>query len=217
MAPLTRVEISRTEINLPPMEFDTNAFWFETSIWSDIDHYNEGNHTLSHAILAVAPLFIPCAGTDLDCDHTFINCSRILIHDLAAGGNGCSDQLWNLMSTSCEVLKAAVALLSDCKFCNEGVNYNGGCPGCIHLSKCLKFNEGLHRNAGIVLGQKLIEHTRTYFENRAKEVTRTRDKEFENNTPRKKNRIIAMQNAKDLVGARKRNIVIGRPSWPTDS
>ena len=199
------------------MEFDTNALWFETSQWSNIHHFDEGNHALSHAILAVSPIFVPCAGTDLDCDHSFINCSRILIYDLTAGGNGCSDQLWKLMSSTCDVLLAAVNLLSECKLCNEGNDYNGGCPGCIHLSKCLKFNEGLHRSAGIKLGKNLLEHMEDYFDQRSRNKTLLkRDDDADTDTPRKKNRTVALKNATDLVGARKRNIVVGRPSWPTD-
>ena len=203
------------------MEFDTNAVWFETAIWSGMPNFGMGNHALSHAILAVAPLFVPCAGTDLDCDHSFINCSRILIFDLNAGGNGCSDHLWKSMSTNCNILKAAIDLLSQCKICNRSPNYSGGCPNCIHSSKCLKFNEGLHRQSGIELGKAMLHRMEAHFLQSSNKKSRQSDlkipeNEDKNTTPRKKSRRIAMENAKDLIGARARNIVVGRPSWPTD-
>jgi hypothetical protein len=36
-------------------------------------------------------------------------------------------------------------------------------------------------------------------------------------TPRRKERQKALRNSHDLVSARNRNIVVGRPSWPTDN
>jgi len=215
--------MSRTEISLPPMEFDTNAFWFETSNWSDMKYYDLGNHALSHAILAVAPLYIPSAGTDLDCCHDFINCSRILIFDSTAGGNGCSAQLWSSMIKSNEILSAALELLEECDVCNASKNYHGGCPNCIHMSNCLKFNEGLHRGAAISLGRKLQSRVQQYISQSISISDRNVIPDGtsisglrQEVTPRKKRRLEALQNARDLVGARSRNIVVGRPTWPTD-
>lgn len=216
---VNRSEISRSEISLPPMEYDTNAFWLETQMWSDLKYFGYGNHALSHAILAVAPLFVPGASTDLDCDHSFIDCSRILIFDLSPGGGSkCSQLLFQKIMRNGDVLGAAVDLLSQCAPCNSDEGYIGGCPNCIHNSRCIKFNEGLSRQAGIVLGKKILScmnenlYKQDSLENNTSSISKSNE-----GTPRKRARRLANTNGRDLVQARSRHIVVGRPSWPTDN
>jgi DEAD/DEAH box helicase domain-containing protein len=76
---VTREEISRSELSLPDMEYDTFAFWLDCdakvfgSTMTEQD-FGHGVHALSHAILAVAPLFVPCVVR-----HFCVNCSSMLL------------------------------------------------------------------------------------------------------------------------------------------
>lgn len=126
---VNRVELSRSEISLPPMEYDTNGLWIDTEahvLKELIPDYDKGVHALSHAIVAVAPLFVPCNSSDLDCDHSHISCSKVLLFDVRAGGAGTCALLWRYFFHPDGVLKAAIDLLSECPLeCDVG-NYKGG-------------------------------------------------------------------------------------------
>ena len=114
---VNRVELSRSEITLPPMEYDTNALWIDTeaSVLAEVmPDYDKGVHALSHSILAVAPLFVPCSSSDIDCDHSHFGCTRVLLFDVRAGGAGTCALLWRHFFHPNGVLKAAIDLLSEC-------------------------------------------------------------------------------------------------------
>lgn len=148
LSPVTRAELSRTEISLPPMEFDTYGLWIDTeaaTLAPVVKDYDAGVHALSHALLAVAPLFVPCASSDLDCDHRTHGCSRVMLFDLRAGGAGTCNQLWKHLFMPDGLLHAALALLETCPSCSIDSDYQGGCPACIQAGQCLKFNQDLHR------------------------------------------------------------------------
>jgi DEAD/DEAH box helicase domain-containing protein len=88
---VTREELSRSELSLPDMEFDTFGFWLDCdaavlgSMMRPQD-FGYGVHALSHAICNVAPLFVPCVLNDVQCDHSFYNPTRAMIFD-ARGKN----------------------------------------------------------------------------------------------------------------------------------
>ena len=127
---VNRKEISRSTLNLPPMEYDTYAIWLDAdavSLRGVVTNFNEGVHALNHALVAVAPLIVPCSSSDIDCDHGTFECTRILLFDVRAGGSGICKQLYNKFY---ECLDAAVELLQDCTTCySETSRYSGGCPG----------------------------------------------------------------------------------------
>ncbi len=127
---VNRVELSRSEITLPPMEYDTNALWIDTeaSILAEVmSDYDKGVHALSHSIVAVAPLFVPCTSNDIDCDHSHFGCTRVLLFDVRAGGAGTCALLWRYFFHPDGVLKAAIDLLSECPLeCDQVGHYNGG-------------------------------------------------------------------------------------------
>jgi DEAD/DEAH box helicase domain-containing protein len=83
---VTREELSRSELVLPDMEFDTFGFWLDCDA-SGIgctmtpQNFGYGIHALSHAICNVAPLFVPCTLNDVQCDHSFYNPTRVVIFD----------------------------------------------------------------------------------------------------------------------------------------
>eukprot|EP00559_Dactyliosolen_fragilissimus_P002653 CAMPEP_0184868158 /NCGR_PEP_ID=MMETSP0580-20130426/29391_1 /TAXON_ID=1118495 /ORGANISM="Dactyliosolen fragilissimus" /LENGTH=176 /DNA_ID=CAMNT_0027368863 /DNA_START=61 /DNA_END=588 /DNA_ORIENTATION=- len=163
---------------MPPMEFDTNAFWIDAEAMTLNDvmiDYDAGVHALSHAILAVAPLFVPCAHSDLDCDHSRKGCTRVLIFDSRAGGVGTSSRLWEHIFREGGLLEAAIELLEECpSFCHEvsTSSYGGGCPGCIQSVPCLNFQEDLSRKGGLIIGKRMLERIRrtSHYKQNMKEM-----------------------------------------------
>jgi DEAD/DEAH box helicase domain-containing protein len=83
---VTREELSRSELALPDMEYDTFAFWLDCDA-SGIgrcmtpEAFGHGVHALSHAICNVSPLFIPCVVNDVQCDHSVYDPTRVVIFD----------------------------------------------------------------------------------------------------------------------------------------
>lgn len=252
LSPITRAEISRTEIRMPPMEYDTNALWLDSDASTLVgslfeqDEYDNGVHALSHAMLAVAPCFVPgCTSSDLDCDHGYNNCTRVMIFDSRAGGAGLCAQLWKYVFCDDGILQAALDILEECPTCNSPISngtnlsktrdrYDGGCPSCIQSGPCMNFNQGLSRRAGLLIGRhmlKRIQQTSLYQKNilflnenssesnnersTTKLSTTTNQEEIKISTPKEK-RSKKFQDAFDLVSAKKRHVVVGRPSWPTD-
>jgi len=79
---VNRKEISRSTLNLPSMEFDTYAIWIDAdaaNLSGVVSNFNEGVHALNHAMVAVAPLILPCSSSDIDCDHSTYECTRVLL------------------------------------------------------------------------------------------------------------------------------------------
>lgn len=200
------------------MEYDTNAIWFDTEACALAEvmpsDYNKGVHALSHAILACAPLFIPCTTADIDCDHSHYDCTRIMLFDVRAGGAGSSNQLWKHFFRPDGVLDAAIDLLSDCPLSCDSSTYKGGCPGCIQSVPCINFHEDLSRKAGLYIARRVL--ARIKKSNLYRLNCNVEDKETSVGTPRETARNKALENAADLVAARSRNIVVGRPSWAED-
>lgn len=214
---VNRAELSRSEITLPPMEFDTNALWIDTeaSVLSEVmPNYDKGVHALSHAIVAVAPLFVPCTSSDIDCDHSHHGCTRVLLFDTRAGGAGTCAQLWDHFFSSNGVLDAVIDLLSECPSDCDSGTYQGGCPGCIQAVPCINFHEDLSRSAGLYIARRMLarlqqspmyaQDTRSSVEGKCTVICETET--------RKK----ALRNASNLQSAREKGVVVGRPSWPTD-
>eukprot|EP00557_Chaetoceros_sp_GSL56_P009931 CAMPEP_0176482538 /NCGR_PEP_ID=MMETSP0200_2-20121128/3429_1 /TAXON_ID=947934 /ORGANISM="Chaetoceros sp., Strain GSL56" /LENGTH=1289 /DNA_ID=CAMNT_0017878861 /DNA_START=172 /DNA_END=4038 /DNA_ORIENTATION=+ len=215
---VNRAELSRTEISLPPMEYDTNACWIDTeaSILAELmPDYDKGVHALSHAILAVAPLFVPCTPSDLDCDHSRYGCTKITLFDVRAGGAGTSAQLWKHIFKPGGVLEAAIDLLSECPSECHKKTYKGGCPGCIQAVPCINFQEDLCKKTGLLIAKRVL--SRIKMTNKYQNNTRTTTTSFEVCSPRRRKRERALRKASDLESARKRSIVVGRPSWPADT
>jgi DEAD/DEAH box helicase domain-containing protein len=231
---VTREELSRSELSLPDMEYDTLAFWLDcdatvlgrTMCGQDFGY---GIHALSHAILAVAPLFVPCVMSDVQCDHSVYNPTRVTIFDARAGGSGICAQLWKTIFIPKGLVEAAIGLLEDCPSCSSDKGYEGGCPACLQAGECIKFNDFLCKSSGLIIAKHLLKRlkqTRLYemnagskLEGGPKEesfkVARQMDAR-DVTSPRRKARERAMRNAKDICSARNRQVVVGRPSWPMD-
>jgi DEAD/DEAH box helicase domain-containing protein len=192
---VNRTELSRTTISVPPMEFDTRACWIDADaayLRDVVVNFDGGIHALSHAMIAVAPLFISCSSSDIDCDHSRYATTQILLYDQRAGGSGTTAQLYNFLA---DALRAAVELLEDCTSCYSSNVYDGGCPACLQSVSCDNFHDGLSRNAGIVVGKHLL-------------------KRLENSTLNKRlDDSINRSNNELQYSIKPTNIVIGRASW----
>jgi DEAD/DEAH box helicase domain-containing protein len=229
---VTRAEISRSELSLPDMEFDTFACWMDCD--AEVlrptflgDEFGHGVHALSHAILAVAPLFVPCATSDVQCDHSVYNPTKICIFDARAGGSGICAQLWKFVFIEKGLIEAAINLLEYCPSCSDDRGYNGGCPACLQAGECIKFNDYLCRSSGLIIAKHLLKRlkkTELYEHNISKcrlDSNKTNklarlDDSADVASPRRKARERAMRSAKDIAKASRRQVVVGRPSWPMD-
>jgi len=153
---VNRTEISRTTISLPPMEFDTHALWIDadaTYLRDLVLDYDSGVHALSHAMVAVAPLFVACSIADIDCDHSRYDTTRIMIYDQRAGGSGITAQLYPFIL---DAMKAAIDLLEECTSCHTS-KFDGGCPACLQSVPCDNFHQDLSKSAGVKVGKHLIK------------------------------------------------------------
>mmetsp|Transcript_34013 Transcript_34013/g.82469 ORF Transcript_34013/g.82469 Transcript_34013/m.82469 type:complete len:1203 (+) Transcript_34013:185-3793(+) len=234
---VTREELSRSELSLPDMEFDSFGFWIDCDadvlrpIFSG-DKFAYGIHALSHAILAVAPLFVPCVMSDVQCDHSIYHPTRLSIFDARPGGSGICAQLWKSVFIENGLIEAAINLMESCSSCSNDHGYSGGCPACLQAGECIKFNDFLCKTSGIIVGKHLLKRlkqTDVYLHNMKKKAEADADADTETPqklartsgspdiaSPRRKARERAMRSAKDISGASQRQTVIGRPSWPMD-
>lgn len=226
---VTRDELSRSELSLPDMEYDTFAFWIDCDAsglgkMMTPQGFGYGVHALSHALCNVAPLFVPCVLNDVQCDHSFYNPTRVVIFDSRAGGSGITAQLWKSIFQSKGLVQAAIDLLGHCPSCADDVGYTGGCPACIQAGECIKFNDFLCRSSALIIAKhmlKRMEKTESYKQN-LKEQMQQRDNHKKRtnrdgfSSPRRENRKRAMRSAMDIDAAKQRQLVIGRPSWPMD-
>ena len=103
-----------------------------------------------------------------------------------------------------------------------------GCPGCIQAVPCINFQQDLSRTAGLIIGKRMlarIQKTALYKQNCEAIKINTLNEKHQVlsdstspsvSTPRRQLRQKRLARAADLVSARKRSIVVGRESWPTD-
>ena len=198
--------------------YDTFGVWLDVDRDALLprlgDRFGAGVHALSHALLAVAPIFVPgLVRQDLECDHSYFMPTRIMLFDERAGGSGACQRLWNVLFHPAGVIEAAVALLEDCRSCSSDGSYDGGCPACLQASNCLNFNLHLSRSAGAVIGKHLLERLQL-TKNLLRHVQTADDKPPKDSTPRRKARERGLRTAKEMYAARGRQFVVGRPAWP---
>jgi len=243
---VTRDELSRSELSLPDMEYDTFAFWIDCDasglgkLMSETS-FGYGVHALSHALCNVAPLFVPCVLNDVQCDHSYRNPTRVVIFDSRAGGSGITAQLWKSIFRPKGLVQAAIDLLQTCPSCADDVGYTGGCPACIQAGECIKFNDFLCRSSALTIAKhmlKRMETTEIYKRNLKDQMQTEKEASLANGeldsatshrsdpkkrtksdtfaSPRTQKRRRAMRAAMDVDVAKPRQLVIGRPSWPMD-
>ena len=217
------------------MEFDTFAFWLDCDAnvlgpTMTAEAFGYGVHALSHAILAVAPLFVPCITSDVQCDHSIYNPTKICIFDARAGGSGICAQLWKCIFVENGIVEKAIELLETCPSCSLDSGYKGGCPACLQAGECIKFNDFLDRVSGLKIAKHLLSRLKqtSVYEDAKEEDTAASSSALANKkvpklqdssditSPRRKAREKAMRSAMDIPKANQRQVVIGRPSWPME-
>lgn len=221
---VNRTEFSRSELKMPPFEYDTFGLYVcaDPHTLKPIfgEKYGLGVHAFSHAILAVAPLFAPgLIRGDVECDHSYYSPTQVVLFDMRAGGSGCVQRLWpSFFDPEKNIVTAAIELLEECSFCRCAFGYDSGCPACLHASSCINFNMHLSRLTAISIGKRMLERIKqtgeykrraAEIENDCNEVVKSKE-----STPRRNAREKAMQKAKEMSFARDRQYVVGRPSWP---
>lgn len=219
---ITRQEIGRFELSLPTLEYDTFGIYIcvDPSHLSPVlgDLFGPGVHALSHALLAVAPVFDPGLQLDdLECDHSYIEPTQVVLFDQRAGGSGSAQRLWRFFfQKDNNIVQAAIDLLQNCPQCSVDRDYDYGCPACIHAHSCLKFNMHLSKKAAIMIGNRMLtrlQQTDLYRKSLAEGTSTTPETET---TPRRMSRQKRLKQAKELHNARDRSYVVGRTAWPLD-
>jgi DEAD/DEAH box helicase domain-containing protein len=219
---INRTEISRSELSLPPIEYDTFGLYIcadPHSLGGFLgERFGPGVHALSHAILAVAPLFAPgLTRDDFQCDHEFYAPTQVILFDERAGGSGCVAQIWESFFKPNGILEAAIELLENCSMCSVDPSYDAGCPACLHSSNCIKFNMHLSKSAAIIVGKHMLDRlqsTERYKRNAESCDNIVNDSVI--STPRRKARKKAMRKAMEMHSARDRQFVVARAPWPLD-
>ena len=164
-------------------------------------------------MVAVAPLFVACTSSDIDCDHSRYDCTRILLYDQRAGGSGIVGQLY---TSIVDTLKTAVDLLEECTSCYSTKSYDGGCPACLQSVPCDNFNQDLSRSAGIRVGKHLIRRLENSNLNSRKKWAGSGEMQTEEIVPAKGNAVrtkLDVDNMQMQSSIKPKNIVIGRASW----
>ena len=210
---VNRKELSRTTISLPPMEYDTYACWLDADaayLRDLVLNFDGGVHALSHAMVAVAPLFAKCTNSDIDCDHSTYETTRILLYDRRAGGSGVASQLYHFII---DALQAAVNLLEECTSCYSIKGYDGGCPACLQSVSCDNFHTDLSRSAGIRVGKHLIERLKKSNLNSQKEAMGETSTESAKDGSNKSKKLIQTKLSGMQGSIKPTNILIGRASW----
>lgn len=157
---LTQDIISRKPLeNIPIIEFDTQAFWFEIPFdyqkELELEGYDLGGtvHAIEHGMIAIAPSLAQISrydlgGVSIDFDPV-IQKPVIYIYDAFKGGIGISETLFYELNL---LLKLTFQLVKSCN-CKT----HNGCPGCIMSPKCGNNNEPLDKKGAIFLLNKLIK------------------------------------------------------------
>ncbi len=145
-------------IDIPIIEFDTQAVWFlipfEFQKELEMEGYDLGGtiHAIEHAMIAMAPALAQISRWDLggvSIDFDPINQQPIIyIYDAFRGGIGISESLYSNMK---DLLIFAHMLINSCS-CNTP----DGCPACIMSPKCGNNNEPLDKMGALFLLKKLL-------------------------------------------------------------
>ncbi|MHA1974955.1 MAG: Zn-binding domain-containing protein [Candidatus Hodarchaeales archaeon] len=144
-------------LDLPPLEFETKALWFEIPghivdyiIEEDLDLAG-GIHALEHATIALSPMYAMCDRWDIGGTSYTVyptdNKTKIFIYDGFPGGIGITEKLFEKFS---ELLIAVLKLIKECP-CQTG------CPSCIQSPKCGNDNFPLDKKIALLLLKKMID------------------------------------------------------------
>jgi DEAD/DEAH box helicase domain-containing protein len=149
--------ISVTDLELPPLHFETVGIWIEIpeTVRSYIQDrglgFMGGIHAMEHAAISMFPLFALCDRDDIGGistpDHPQVCKPAVFIYDGHPGGVGLSHRAFDIID---ELLRKTLTLVETCP-CEDG------CPSCIHSPKCGSGNKPLDKQACILTLKLLLE------------------------------------------------------------
>ena len=140
-----------TDLDVPPVTFETQGLWFELSpaIGSDLQNRKfdllGALHAAEHALIGIMPLLVLADRNDIGGlatpVHPQTSGPTIFIYDGMPGGAGLSRQAFD---TEIQLLKTARNAIDRCG-CIDG------CPACVHSPKCGSGNHPMDKRGGSAL------------------------------------------------------------------
>ncbi|MEW5705662.1 MAG: DEAD/DEAH box helicase [Actinomycetota bacterium] len=157
---LTGQIIDVVELEMPPLQFQTEAVWL--SLPNDIiDRLNfekhmlaGGIHAIEHAGIAMLPMFAMCDRWDIGGMstpyHPYTERATIFIYDGFEGGIGIAKRgFW----VAEDHLQRTLEVIEQCS-CKDG------CPSCIQSPKCGNWNDPLDKKAAVKILKDIIKGIR---------------------------------------------------------
>jgi len=139
--------IEDVDLSLPPIEMETKAVWIDIpsgvirALESNHIDSKEAIHSVGHVLQAVAELTCQAAGDVASQCFSSPHEKRILLYDKRPGGLGFCEAL---LARQTETLDKAIELVRSCPC-------KAGCPSCLFISKCSRYNQGLCKRGGLAL------------------------------------------------------------------
>jgi DEAD/DEAH box helicase domain-containing protein len=144
------------ELDLPPLDFDTEALWFSLPEWAVKELVDEGVsipaglHAIEHATIGLMPLYAMCDRNDIGgvsyARHPEIGLPAVFIHDAHPGGVGIAERCFDMLEA---LLRSTRDHIAACP-CRDG------CPSCIQSPKCGNNNETLDKDAALRILDLLV-------------------------------------------------------------
>jgi DEAD/DEAH box helicase domain-containing protein len=148
-------------LDLPPLTFRTQAFWFvppqpvEQNVNTAGRDFAGGLHGVEHAIISLMPFHVMCDRWDVGglSSPSFgtEGAPVIFVYDACDGGIGLAEKAFTLLP---DLLVCAHELVRECR-CEDG------CPSCIHSPKCGNDNQPLDKVATILILEDLCHRFET--------------------------------------------------------
>ena len=146
--------ISQTEVNLPPLTFNTTAIWFEIpediiAKFLSIDSFVAGLHGIENGLSAVAPYFIMCDRRDLggfNNSGSETGLPRVFLYDDYEGSIGLSEYAFKIFE---QIVKMTYEVIRNC-------NCEHGCNACIYSSRLSDNNRDLDKNAALQILRRTL-------------------------------------------------------------
>ena len=150
--------ISREQLDLPPLVFETEGLWIEIpeAVQKRIEreqyHFMGGIHALEHGAISIFPLLVLCDRNDVGgIAHPFheqLSKAAVFIYDGYPGGVGLARKAFEKIE---ELLHLTQRTISGCP-CELG------CPSCVHSPKCGSGNRPIDKQSALEILAALLQN-----------------------------------------------------------
>ena len=150
--------ISREQLDLPPLIFETEGLWLEIpeNVQKRIEreqyHFMGGIHALEHGAISIFPLLVLCDRNDVGgIAHPFheqLSKAAVFIYDGYPGGVGLARKAFEKIE---ELLHLTQKAIEDCP-CELG------CPSCVHSPKCGSGNRPIDKQSALEILSALLQN-----------------------------------------------------------